>query len=112
MREVLNPLVNDIMGIISDIDQAQLNHCSSVSAVFDRSIGIAKRRRIADEIAALRKGITDRLGPGASEEDVGLRLALLILGRDALTGTLGESLHRLFERNPGHRLSEIGRAHV
>lgn len=107
MSATVNPLVLDIIATVAGIDIACAADSQSASVVFDRSIGVGKRRRIAEEIAILRERIAKYLGGNASDEDVGLRLALLILGRDALTGTLGESLCRLFEQNPGRRLSDI-----
>lgn len=106
MRDMVYPLVPDILSTVIDIDVSAVN-CSNASVIFDKSISINKRRRIAAEIATLRELIASRLGGDASEEDVGMRLALVILGNDALTGTLGESLYRLFRTNPGRRLADI-----
>jgi hypothetical protein len=78
-----------------------------LSKIFDRSIGPRKRQRINAELGRLRELISSRLGPGASEEAVGLRLALFVLGRDTLLGTIGESLHSIFAANPDRRLNEI-----
>ena len=38
----------------------------------------------------MRAAIVSKLGSNVSEEAIGLRLALVILGRDTLLGTLGE----------------------
>jgi cytochrome P450 len=107
MQDVVLPLVLDIISTTIDVGISPAE-CRNASLVFDKSIGVAKRRKIAAEIATLRKLISCRLGAGATEEDVGLRLALLILGKDALVGTLGESLHRWLQVNSGCRLAEIG----
>jgi cytochrome P450 len=106
MQDVVLPLVRDVISTIVDIDIAAGEWRNS-SLVFDKSIGVSKRRAIAAEIAALRELIAARLGPDASDDDVGLRLALVILGKDALVGTLGESLHRLFAAHSSRRLSDI-----
>ncbi len=106
MQNCIVPLVQDMIAATTGIDAAVVAECSTVSAVFDRSIGIAKRRRIEAEIGILRQRISET-GETQTEEEVGMRLALLILGRDALTGTLGESLHRVFVDNAGKRLSDI-----
>lgn len=107
MREVIEPFVLEVISTIIDIDFRSAVECSYVSTIFDKSIGMSKRRRIAGEVSELRAFISSHLGPDATDEDVGIRLALVILGNDALKGTLGESLHRLLVENSGRRLSEI-----
>jgi hypothetical protein len=106
MKDTVLPLVLDIISTVIDIDVSAVD-CPNASLIFDKSIGVNKRRRIAAEIATLRGLISSRLGVSGTEEDVGLRLALLILGKDALIGTLGESLYRLLEANSGRRLVDI-----
>jgi cytochrome P450 len=106
MEDVVVPLVHDIISTVIDID-ISAQDCPNASLVFDKSTGVKKRRRIAAEIASLRELISSRLGPNTTDDDVGLRLALLILGKDALIGTLGESLYRLLEVNAGRQLSDI-----
>ena len=75
--------------------------------VFDKSIGARKRRRVEVDLGAMRQLIASALGSAAAEEEVGLRLSLFILGRDALLGTLGESLHSVLIDNPRRRLDDI-----
>jgi hypothetical protein len=107
MNDVIVPLVHEFISLIVDIDISSMLDCHHASQIFDRSIGINKRRRIEAEIASLRKLISSRLKENATEEEIGLRIAFLILGKDPLMGTLGESLHRLLEENPGRQLIEI-----
>jgi cytochrome P450 len=106
MKDAILPLVLDIISTVIDIDISDVD-CQNASLVFDKSISVNKRRNVAAEIATLRDLISGHLGPNASEDDIGMRLALLVLGKDALIGTLGESLHRLLEANPGRRLTDI-----
>ena len=106
MKEAVVPLALDIFSALVDIDISGVE-CTSLSVAFDKSISINKRRRVAAEIAKLRELISCHLGPEATEEDVGLRLALLVLGRDPFIGTLGESLYRLLAANSGGRLLDI-----
>jgi hypothetical protein len=106
MHDTVLPLVLDIISTIIDIN-VTAGDCPNASLVFDRSIGVNKRRAIAAEIAALREQIASRLGASATDEEIGLRLALLILGKDALIGTLGESLYRLLDAHSGQLLSDI-----
>lgn len=106
MKDAIIPLGLDIMSIIVDLDISTAD-CKSVSIAFDKLISMTKRRRAAADMATLRELIARHLGPEVSEDDVGLRLALLVLGRDPLIGTLGESLYRLLAANSGRRLLDI-----
>jgi hypothetical protein len=106
MADVVVPLVMDIISIICDVRIAA-TECRNASVVFDRSISVSKRRAIEAEIAQLRRLIASRLGAQGCDADVGLRLALLILGKDALIGALGQSLHRVLAENSGRRLADL-----
>jgi cytochrome P450 len=107
MTDAIEPLVKDVLGTLNQTDEAGRALIRSASAVFDRMMGAKKRRELDDELAAIRDSIRRGLGPQASEDQEGFCLALFILGNDALAGTLGESLHRVFVTNSGRRLNEI-----
>jgi hypothetical protein len=106
MRQVLEPLVISVMEPLTDVVPAAAE-CRMLSKIFDKSIGPRKRQRINAELGRLRDLISSKLGPDASREAVGLRVALLILGHDALLGTMGESLHSILAANAGRRLDEM-----
>jgi hypothetical protein len=50
------------------------------SALFDRMLGLTRRRQVDDTIAVLRAAIRKRLGPDASEEEEGWRLSMFVWG--------------------------------
>jgi cytochrome P450 len=106
MREVLEPLAHEYIGLIAGIE-IDAAHCDQASQIFDRSSGLNKRIAMEAEIALLRELVASRLDKSATEEEVGLRLAYIILGKDPLKGTLGESLRKIFESNAGSKLSDI-----
>ena len=107
MGDVIEPLVKDVLGVLNQIDEAGRSLIRSASSVFDRMMGAKRRRELDNELAKIREYIRRGLGPDASEDEEGFCLALLILGNDALAGTLGESLHQVFLANRGRRLTEI-----
>jgi hypothetical protein len=107
VHQVLEPLILSVTEKITDIPAAVAADCRSVSTIFDKSIGPRKRQRIDAELARMRAAIVFKLGPRLSDDAVGLRLALIILGRDTLLGTLGESLYSVIAANHGRRLNEI-----
>ena len=107
MSEVLLPLVLGVTEPLTDVPPAIAAQCRTVSTIFDKSIGPRKRQRIDAELGLMRAAIIGKLGPDASEDAVGLRLALAVLGRDTLMGTIGASLYSILSANPGRRLNEI-----
>lgn len=95
MAAVVHPLVRDVLALIADLDDIGFDTAPTGSQIFSRGVGMAKRKRMAAEIGALTDTIRAQLPADASPEEVGRRLSLLILGRDALSGSLGTSLHRV-----------------
>jgi len=65
-----------------------------VSRIFSQALGPARRRRMEDELQGLQARIA-AAHPGADATERGARLALAILGHDALTATVGASLAAL-----------------
>jgi hypothetical protein len=60
--------------------------------MFSETLGIAKRRRLNEEVVACQERIREAF-PEDPPARRGARLAISILGHDALVGTLGLSLH-------------------
>jgi cytochrome P450 len=105
--EVLAPMVTEFIALVTGVDAAGIPDCRRASMIFDRMIGLRTRHELEQEVGALRTAIRSSLAPGAADVEEGLRLALFALGNDALIGTIGESLHRIFEANPGVALNAI-----
>lgn len=107
MSDAIEPMILEYICLIAGIEVEAVHECRHASLIFDRSSGLNKRQAMETEIAALKKAIVLHLGEGAPEDEVGLRLAYVILGMDPLKGMLGESLHAIFESNAGRKLTEI-----
>lgn len=107
MSTVIKPLVRGLFATLVDVDLPDHLALDDVSLVFDKSIGMSRRMRLEAEMAALEGHLRDRMGPDASDDEVGMRLGLLVIGKDALVGTLAESLSHLFEAHAGQPLSSI-----
>lgn len=104
LGEVIGPLVSDVLSDLVGLPLG-LEVDSLVSGVFSQSMGVAKRRRMEAELA----DILDRIRQitGGSEQEVGDRLALAILGRDALFGTLGVSLAAQINAAAGRPIGQV-----
>jgi cytochrome P450 len=107
VRDVLEPLVFDVMEIVTDVPAPVARRCKTTSVLFDKASGPRKRQRAEAEVAQLHDIIRSKLGPDASDDAVGVRLALAVVGRDSFLGTLGASLHHVLTANQGRRLDEI-----
>lgn len=98
MGEFVNPCVNRL--ISTNIGTTlSLDHTTLISRLFSQTTGISKRRRMNAELAELRLHIQHEL-PFLTETEVGDRIALCILGTDALRGTLGRSMQAVFAGAP------------
>jgi cytochrome P450 len=104
---VLGPMVRELIGVIAGVDLPLSIDIEKGSQIFDKSISMSRRINLAEDVAALQNHIRSALGPDATDDDVGMRLGLVVVGHDATLGTLAESLSRLFHEAEGQRLSEI-----
>jgi len=95
MQEFVTPLVNKLIGETVGVP-LHLSEDTLVSRLFSHTIGISKRKRMNTELRELRQAISAEL-PHLNDIEVGDRLALCILGSDAMRGTLARSLHTIFE---------------
>lgn len=105
MAASIEPFVADFMAALIDIEDAGFDADSLISRIFSRGMGIAKRKRAEAEVAALRARIE---ASGVSDQaDVGQKLAMMILGRDALTGTIAYSLRDVLVAGQGRPFAEL-----
>lgn len=98
MREVINPLVRELFATLVNTDLPDRLDLDHVSQVFDKSIGMSRRVRLEADMAQLEAHLRERLGD-IGEDEIGMRLGLLVVGKDALVGTLAESMSELFRDN-------------
>ncbi len=105
MQEVIGPLVSDTISILIDmpIDVAEHDH---ISRVFSQALGVAKRRKMDHALGQLTTRLRQTFS-NADESVVGLKLAFTILGRDAMLGTFGCTLHDLVQKVDGGAWSAL-----
>ncbi len=75
------------------------------SEVFDRLISLNRRKRLEANMVATLERLKPAAGLGTFSPE--FALAITILGRDALVGSLSVALWYEFARNAGRRLDEI-----
>jgi cytochrome P450 len=98
MREFVYPCVNKLISANIGTDLAMCDE-TLVSRIFSQTTGVAKRRRMNDELTSLHQTIASSQ-PKLSREDIYDRLALCILGTDALRGAIGCSMKAIFDGAP------------
>ncbi len=105
MREAVEPGVAALLSLLTGVPIVFDRH-AHVSRIFSPGLGPARRRQVEAE---LRDFIAECRARFAQDDEAmtGLRLSLLILGRDALVGTLGVSLQRLVAAADGAAWRDI-----
>jgi hypothetical protein len=99
MQDVIAPIVSDTLSILVDMPIDVAEH-EQISRIFSQSLGVAKRRKLDNDLRHLTARLREAF-PDASESVLGVKLALAILGRDAMMGTFGCSLHDLAKKVEG-----------
>jgi hypothetical protein len=105
MAGVIVPCVGDVLAILSGV-AVDAERCTLVSRIFSEVLGPARRLRLEDELRGLRQAINTAF-PDAPEPEVAMRLAMVILGRDTLIGTLACSLHDVIRTAQGRPFAQM-----
>jgi cytochrome P450 len=107
MSEVLAPMVNDVVGrvIAIVIDDELAAKIATVSTTFDHMMG-ARLLQTDRALGGVRESLGRALSPADAESE-GRHLALLLLGRDPLLATIGESIRYVFEIESGKRTGQM-----
>ena len=103
LSEIVLPCVDDVMGALTGLPM-KVRGDALISRVFSQTMGVARRKRLNAEIEDWRSQIAEAF----PEEDAmrrEARLSILVLGRDALIGTVALSLRAHFEQVEGNPLS-------
>lgn len=106
-RQVVEPMVREFIGVIADVDLTGRDEIETGSLIFDKSISMSRRIRLAEDMESLQQHIRAALGPDADDDEVGMRLGLVVVGHDATVGTFSESLSRIFADAAGKCLNEL-----
>ncbi|MDB5541568.1 MAG: hypothetical protein JWQ89_3295 [Devosia sp.] len=107
VNEVLDPLIRGMMQSLAGIPMPTELDVTQTSRVFDKFSSLSRRTEVAGLMTGLHRHVREMMGPEASEDDVGLRLGLVVIGHDATVGTFGESLVRLLSESEGRPLNQI-----
>jgi cytochrome P450 len=106
MTGILAPVVDAFLGRIVDVVVEDKQALAALSPAFDHAMGARKLVQTDGEIGKVREAIRRSL-PDDRQDAEGRHLALLMLGRDPLLGSLGESLRHIFETGSGRSTAEM-----
>ncbi len=98
------PIVGNVLAVLTGSRLA--DQMSLVSRTFSQTLGPGQRKRLQAELAAIKADFEDQF-PDATSDEIGARVALVILGRDALIGTLARSMKHHFDLADGNRLTDV-----
>jgi hypothetical protein len=104
LHEVIVPCVDDLLSLLAGF-RVRGGTDLLVSRLFSQGMSIARRRRLNAELATCRTQIVEAF-PDEDEMRRDARLTLVILGRDALIGTVALSLRAHLEA-AGGRLDSL-----
>jgi cytochrome P450 len=91
MADVVGPMTESLVSALIGVP-LQSPPDAMISRVFSETIGMAKRRRMNEELATLRARVAVAF-PDEDDAMHGARVSMAVLGRDATVGTIGMSLH-------------------
>ncbi len=103
IADLFEPLILELAQALSGIALNRRRDFLSPTQIFDKSLGLSRRRILNDEIGALRSNARDAM----PEEEADTAVALAILGSDTILGSLALSFIERVSSNPGSPLCNI-----
>ncbi|MGI0085652.1 MAG: hypothetical protein ACREBQ_11275, partial [Nitrososphaerales archaeon] len=103
VSEVFGPCVSKLMFELSGIRLTKHNDEVSPTQLFDKFLSVNRRKLIDEELATM---LGDAIANWTSDE-AGRRVGMVVLGSDALLGSIGESFVHSISSNPEKPLNEI-----
>lgn len=100
----LSPLVAEVFGLLCNCPVPLPFPKLVLTRLFDRFVSLAALAEAERQLGQLR----ERLAEAVPDVDEAHIVALLVLGRDSLLGTLATSCHAVFRDNQGQRFADIG----
>lgn len=99
----LAPLVGDLFCRLCNTPEAMPYPVLTITRLFDRFASLTALTEADRQIDELRQS----LARDAPQADPAMTIALFVVGRDSLLGTLASSLYSIFRRNLDRRFADI-----
>jgi cytochrome P450 len=106
VQELLRPILDALFSELIGVPAPKTNSGGpSASQIFDRFLGLNRRKAVQSEVSRLSKELTENTSEPKISVDYAV--AFMILGHDALLGALGSSLLALLREGTGLRLCDL-----
>lgn len=103
VQGLFEPLILELAHSISGIRLQHNADFLSPTQIFDKALGLNRRRLINAQIGSLRQQARDKCPVGEADSAV----SLAVLGTDSILGSLALSFVERVDANPGRKMSEI-----
>jgi cytochrome P450 len=103
VSDVFEPLVAELAHALSGIELSRHPEFVSPTQVFDKSLGLNRRKLINEQVGLLRQKASENL----PKDEIDTSVALAILGSDTILGSLALSFAERVSSNPSMKMSEI-----
>jgi hypothetical protein len=103
ISDSFSPLVGEVFGLMCDCPVPLPFPKLVLTRLFDRFVSLAALGEAERQIGQLRRSLAET-APHVDEAHI---VALLVLGRDSLLGTLGAALHTILRANEGKRFADF-----
>lgn len=103
IQALFEPLILELAYSISGIRLQHNADFLSPTQIFDKALGLNRRRAINAQIGALRQQAKEKCPVGEADSAV----SLAVLGTDSILGSLALSFVERIRGNPGKKMSEI-----
>ena len=100
---LFEPLVLELAHALSGITLTHNPDFISPAQIFDRSLGLNRRKLVDAQIGKLWRQASESM----SESEADLAIAMAVLGSDTILGSLALSFAERVSANPGIRMSDI-----
>lgn len=104
VQDLFEPLILELAHSVSGIRLQHNADFLSPTQIFDKALGLNRRRLINEQIGSLRQQARDKCPAGEADSAV----SLAVLGTDSILGSLALSFVERINAHPGSKLSEIG----
>ena len=103
VSEIFEPLVVELAHALSGIELHRNPDFVSPTQIFDKALGLNRRKLINQQIATLRQNACQHL----PEDEIDTAIGLAILGSDTILGSLALSFAERISSNPDVRMRDI-----
>lgn len=109
MAQIAKPIVSRLFSVWLNVDDEQTVQNRGVSQLFDKEMSLSRRRKLNDNVKGMLCAYSENRSALPTTPEIAI--AMNIVGKDALLGSLALSLWDTLSAHQGKRLNEISFPH-